>query len=74
LYALLTLALAPGKHVQTITRFLSGLPGPQLTPAIVPLLADKAWAEPVLSGWATKADIKDTVKKAIATASKKAGK
>ncbi|ESW84783.1 ATPase [Mesorhizobium sp. LSJC285A00] len=74
LFGLLTLAQATGEHVQTITRFLAGLPGPQLTAAIVPLLADKPWATSVLSGWASKADIKDPVKRAIAAASKKAGK
>lgn len=74
LFGLLTLAQAPGEHVQSITRFLAGLPGSQLTAAIVPLLADKPWAPPILTSWASKADIKDPVKRAIAAASKKAGK
>ncbi len=74
LFGLLTLALAPGEHTHTIARFLAGLSGSQLTAAIVPLLADKGWASPVLSGWAAKADIKEPVKRAIAAASKKAGK
>lgn len=74
LYGMLTLALAPGEHIQTITRFLAGVSGAQITPAIIPLLADKPWAEAVLRGWATKSDIKDPVKRAIAAASRKAGK
>lgn len=73
LFGLLTLADTQGEHVQIIARFLSGLLGSQLTPAIVPLLADKTWAGSVLRAWAAKSDLKEPVKRAIASAAKNKG-
>lgn len=70
LFGLLTLADTQGEHVQTISRFLSSLLSSQLTPAIVPLLADKPWAGSVLRAWVGKSDVKDPVKRAITSALK----
>ena len=74
LYSLLTVTQISGDHINVISRFLQNLPAGQLTPAIVPLLADKSWAKAVLAKWAAESNTKDTVKKAIASTSKKGGK
>jgi predicted KAP-like P-loop ATPase len=72
LNALLTIAQAPGDHVEKISRFLKGLPVAQLTAPIVPLLADKPWAAEVLPIWAASSGVPVPVAKAIANASNKA--
>lgn len=71
LWQLITLAGAEGQHVEKIGRFLKGLPGTQVTAAIVPVLADKEWAQDVLRSWAKDNAVDTTVKRAIAAASKK---
>jgi predicted KAP-like P-loop ATPase len=71
LNAMLLLAGVEGPHVGAIARFLQALPPSRITPAIVPLLADKQWANEVLSTWAESPDAPAPVKRAIASADKK---
>jgi predicted KAP-like P-loop ATPase len=74
LWALLTVSQKPGEHVERIARFLRETPPALRTAAIVPLLSDKPWAAAVLSAWAADSATPDPVKKAIASAAKKAAK
>lgn len=71
IHAMLSLAQIDGDHGSLIVNFFKSIPAAQLEAAIVPLLSDKVWAEPILATWAKSAEAKDPVKKAIASASKK---
>lgn len=71
IHAMLSLAQIDGDHASLIVNFFKSIPAAQLEAAIVPLLSDKVWAEPILATWAKSAEAKEPVKKAIATASKK---
>ncbi len=73
LHACLTVAAVDADHGATFARFLRQLPPAQLTAPIVPLLADKPWAAPVLSHWAAQNDTPEPVRKAIAAASRRKG-
>lgn len=73
LHAFLTIAKVDGAHRATIARFLKDVPAAQRSTPIVPLLGGEAWAADVLSAWVADKDTKEPVKKAIATASRKAG-
>ncbi|PZQ87227.1 MAG: hypothetical protein DI534_15020 [Leifsonia xyli] len=73
LHAFLTIAKVDGAHLATIARFLKDVPAAQRSTPIVPLLGGEAWAADVLSAWAADKETKETVRKAIATASRKAG-
>ena len=68
---MLSLAQIQGDHSNLIVNFFRSIPPAQLEAAIVPLLSDKTWAEPILASWAKSAETKEPVKKAIASASKK---
>ncbi|MCJ2046371.1 P-loop NTPase fold protein [Methylobacterium sp. J-078] len=65
LHAVLTVAAVDPEHGLTFARFLREVPPAQLTPAIVPLLSDKAWARTVLSHWGEQDDTPVPVKRAI---------
>ena len=71
IHAMLSLAQIQGDHSNLIVNFFKSIPASQLEAAIVPLLSDKTWAEPILASWAKSAETKEPVKKAIASASKK---
>jgi predicted KAP-like P-loop ATPase len=73
LFAALTVAAADTDHAETLARFLRQIPPAQLTPSIVPLLADRPWAGAVLQQWGRQADASAPVKKAIANTGKKTG-
>ncbi|MEJ7928290.1 P-loop NTPase fold protein [Sphingobium sp. AN641] len=74
LFGLLTIAHLDGEHRQLIARFMQGIPSAQITASLIPLLADKQWAKPILSVWAGASGVSDPVKKAIASASKRKDK
>jgi predicted KAP-like P-loop ATPase len=71
IHAMLSLAQIDGDHGNLIVNFFKSIPPTQLEAAVVPLLSDKAWAEPILATWAKSPEAKDPVKKAIASASKR---
>lgn len=71
IHAMISLAQIDGDHCNMIVNFFKSVPTTQLEAAIVPLLADKSWAEPILAAWAKSPEAKEPVKKAIASASKK---
>lgn len=71
IHAMLSLTQIQGDHSNLILNFFKSIPASQLEAAIVPLLSDKTWAEPILASWAKSAETKEPVKKAIASASKK---
>lgn len=74
LNALLAVAAVTGEHIQSIANFLTTIPPAQLNAAIVPLLGDKAWAQPALLHWKSQSSLKLPVKKAIESALKKEAK
>lgn len=53
-------------HSASLVAFLGGIPGAQLTPAIVPRIADKTWGPAVLAAWRRKADLTAPMRKALA--------
>lgn len=65
LFAVLTVAAVDVDHADALARFLKGLPPAQLSAPIVPLLADRPWAEAVLNHWNAQAGTPNTVKRAI---------
>ena len=73
LHAMNLLTGTPGEHGGSIQRFIKNIPPSNLTAAIIPMLADKAWGEDVLRIWAAAPETPDPVKRAITSASKKKG-
>lgn len=70
LYGCLTVAAAQQEQGQRLADFLAGIPGQQLTAAIVPLIADKPWGKIVLKKWSTQTGISGPVRNAIDAAAK----
>lgn len=65
LFGCLTVAAAHAEQGQRLADLLAGIPGQQLTAAIVPLIADKPWGKAVLKKWSTQTGISGPVKNAI---------
>lgn len=65
LWAFLALIEAAPEMATPFGKFLVQLSPSRLTPAIVPLLGDKAWAREALGAWTKSPEIKGPVKKAI---------
>lgn len=65
LWAFLALIEAAPEMATTFGRFLAQLDASRLTPAIIPLLGDKAWAREALGVWANSSHASGPVKKAI---------
>ena len=65
LWAFLALIAAAPEMGSTFGKFLTQLSPARLTPAIVPILGDKAWARDALEVWSKSSDTPGPVKKAI---------
>lgn len=61
------IAVAEADPVQgpRLAAFLTERPAPQIQPSIVPKIADRPWAPPVLEAWRSSGDISRPVKNAI---------
>ena len=66
LYAALTVVAADIDHANALALFLKQIPPAQLQASIIPLLADRPWAQPVLTHWSGQQATSSPVKKAIA--------
>lgn len=71
LWAFLALIEAAPEMATTFGRFLTQLTPLRLTPAIIPLLSDKEWAQEALNAWEKSPDTSGPVKKAIRGLAKK---
>jgi predicted KAP-like P-loop ATPase len=71
LFAALSVAAVENDRAEVLGRFLRQVPATQLSPSIIPLLADRPWAEPVLAHWAGLAETPDPVKRAVANIGRK---
>jgi len=71
LWAFLALIDAAPEIATTFGKFLQELNPERLTPAIVPILGDKAWARNALDAWAKSSETPGPVKKAIKALSEK---
>jgi predicted KAP-like P-loop ATPase len=65
LEACLVVAAADPSQGQRLAAFLSGLPGAQIKPGIVPKIGDQPWANEVFDKWERAAGASTPVKKAI---------
>lgn len=70
LFACLTVLAADPDQASALTVCLRQLSGPQLSPALIPLLADKPWSKSVLSHWLSQQDTPGPVKRAIESEAK----
>lgn len=61
------IAVAEADPVQgpRLAAFLTERPAPQIQPSIVPKIADRPWAPPVLEAWSASSEISRPVKNAI---------
>jgi predicted KAP-like P-loop ATPase len=61
------IAVAEADPVQgaRLAAFLAERPAPQIQPSIVPKIADRPWAAPVLDKWSTSSEISRPVRTAI---------
>ena len=71
LFAALSVAAVENDYAEALGRFLRQVPAAQLSPSIIPLLADRPWTGQVLSHWASLAETPDPVKRAIANIGRK---